>query len=69
LKIFKKIEDAFEKNEALMSAVESRILPRKGYMRVYLDNSTTGSSYADAEILLPPNMEVSENTYPVLVYV
>lgn len=32
--------DVFEKNEELRQLVESRILPRKSYLRVYLDNIT-----------------------------
>lgn len=63
------VEFVFEKNDHLRQMVQKKILPRKGYLRVTLENTTTSVSYADAEILLPPQLKISENTYPVLIYV
>ncbi|CAF0793607.1 unnamed protein product [Brachionus calyciflorus] len=56
-----------ETNDELRHLVNSKILPRKSYLRVPLDNST--NFYADAEILYPPNFNPTQNIYPVLVYV
>lgn len=64
----KTIEYVFEKNDELKQLVESRILPRKSYLRVFLDNNT--GAYADAEILYPQKFELSSDiAYPVLIYV
>lgn len=41
-----KIKDIFEKNDELRQMVDSRILPRKSYIRVFLDNNTNTCNYS-----------------------
>lgn len=57
----------FERNEDLKQNLYKRLLPKKAYLRVYLDNDT--HAYSDAEILYPPNFDPLETMYPVLIYV
>lgn len=58
-----------ENNTELRLQIASKLLPKKEYKKIYLDNNTLASTYA--ELLLPPTLNKNNTveTYPVLTMV